>query len=1177
MENKYQQIGWYGAYTKESQNFCTEYDFEYDLDQIDTLIKFNDTDSVSVISASDAQLKCGGGVVLYSHEGRPLDDEYFFYGFLDNSDVKLVRTPTSYFESFEIINATNEYEQVKGVYKLTDIFKEKRTVYKNLENGWYIFSQNGRFRLADSLENYTDSLIGQRDKPNGIFASETSDTQYAVSIGVEEISNKLCEVNSRYLIRQSTGARFEKAKKLYIKPRTPRSIDEQIVTETSKKENPTFMEISNFQISPANELYVKYKSKIKEQSILNNTLTLKYDAIASEECSISTPVYEEYENDGFIVEGLLGIYDAGYTVSQKTIDEPIQKKTIRIANPPSIVNQNDLKVFDFDKADKNLIIIDDSVGTNHLGGTNSFTIFVRYKSRFRNTINRTILSKWEKTGGFVDPESSFILNGNSFFLNSDNSTIGFTEYVNRDDWNNIAITFDYQNNKLLKININGNIIPREEYPLMTKGEKPFIIGGVFEDTNVFEGFDGQINDVRIYNRSLTDNEVSYLFESTDYDSKQKKYELPLVYAPASAIKKEKEIKNETHLISNKNTLILESTDVGFSEDLTKMISAEKTFTFDGKVGLSIKYFEKNEISGQYVFKFDKYILGYDRFVYEQDLIILQNNNKLASFIVTDKEFKQIFTIGMRSSDNFNTKVTKVGTGRFIICAKDTTSANVFLVPSVINESATNITPRTIRFKLNEDITIKNLFVLNDLCIITGTQNKVFLMKLRLTSNINNSEWLVNNTFNFSNETDIENCNLVELNKEIYLVKYRKNSAIGNIDSKYKTCNTFKYHVGHLELVKLETDNGIVVPTSNNFYIVPPYSELGEEFLEHENFGDTIKTNNNLIVVSNPTAFENDNSTPNGICYFYEMNDNKNGVNFISRIFTTSDRRRFGKKIFLDETNVIIQHEPNKNRNAGEDIIYASQFFFNFADANFENKQEKYEHEQYDEYFKMIAWYRFNNVYAEKITNSNAKKFALIDHSGNYNHLTCYFANNIFDNDFIGPTEGDLTYTFDKFSHGTIKLLDFNDNSFSINIWYLVEDFKSETESILMSMFDFINVNSDKGFILYSNGDFKTGTLTNTLPQELSLVTETNQWNMLTLVYNKDLQQIKFYVNSKEKKSIQNTELIFENNMLSIGGITYTKFPFHGSFDDIKIYKKVLTKDDIEYEYQKSWKFQWIKT
>ena len=66
-------------------------------------------------------------------------------------------------------------------------------------------------------------------------------------------------------------------------------------------------------------------------------------------------------------------------------------------------------------------------------------------------------------------------------------------------------------------------------------------------------------------------------------------------------------------------------------------------------------------------------------------------------------------------------------------------------------------------------------------------------------------------------------------------------------------------------------------------------------MEHENFGETIRTHKNLIVVGNPTAFKNNNSTPNGICYFYEMNSNKSGVNFISRIFTTSDRRQFGKK------------------------------------------------------------------------------------------------------------------------------------------------------------------------------------------------------------------------------------------------------------------------------------------
>ena len=44
---------------------------------------------------------------------------------------------------------------------------------------------------------------------------------------------------------------------------------------------------------------------------------------------------------------------------------------------------------------------------------------------------------------------------------------------------------------------------------------------------------------------------------------------------------------------------------------------------------------------------------------------------------------------------------------------------------------------------------------------------------------------------------------------------------------------------------------------------------------------------------------------------------------------------------------------------------------------------------------MIAWYRFNDIYAIKQITMFARKnmFALIDHSGNYNHLNCYFANN----------------------------------------------------------------------------------------------------------------------------------------------------------------------------------------
>ena len=61
-------------------------------------------------------------------------------------------------------------------------------MYKNLENGWYIFFYDGRFRLTNALENYTKGLTGQRNKPNGIFIAEFSNNQYAIAEGVEQLT-----------------------------------------------------------------------------------------------------------------------------------------------------------------------------------------------------------------------------------------------------------------------------------------------------------------------------------------------------------------------------------------------------------------------------------------------------------------------------------------------------------------------------------------------------------------------------------------------------------------------------------------------------------------------------------------------------------------------------------------------------------------------------------------------------------------------------------------------------------------------------------------------------------------------------------------------------------------------------------------------------------------------------
>jgi hypothetical protein len=1180
VKNKYQQIGWYGAYTKELQNYCLQYDFEYDLDSIDSLIKFTESDSISALSSTNSDIKCGGGVILYSNSGITNISDSFFYGFLDNEDGYLLKPPTSYFEKFKIANATDKYKEVIGVYTLTDIFRENYPVYKNLETGWYIFSQDGRFRLTNALENFTDGLIGQLTKPNGIFVSEINDSEYAVSEGVEEIADKNCPINARFLIRQSTGARFEKLKKLGVRPRTPRSIDEQSLTETTNKENPSFMEISNFILSPSDRSWVKFKSKIKKQSVIGNTLTLKYEAIASDECQISTPVYEEYQNDGVHIDGLLCRYDAGYRISDSVLDEPIKTKTIRIESPPQIDEYNGVKTFKFNnRQSRNYIRIDDSVGSDHLGGDLPFTMCIRYKPSFKSESSNVLVSKWKYVSGFISPDSSFILRGDSFTINEDNALVSFGNLVNRTDWNNLAIIYDNVN-KTLTIAVNDSeLIVVENYQNMVSGSNPLVIGGLFTDVNNFSGYDGHINDFRIYDIALSHDDITHIFESNDFESKKKKYELPFVYQPVSNLQNESEVSTSKKIASERRSYVPIETHTGFSPDLSNMVVGELLTTIEGFSAFILKYYEITD-DQTYEFKYDEYVIGYDKFTYEHGLVILQNSQRLSIFVVDDitSAFRQVCVTNIKNSNNFKTQVTSSSNGRFIFNSTDSSTVTVLYFPEVVQRSAKNVTPRTIKFRLPGVDVIKSISILDDMCLVIVSRNVGYLMKLNPTKNLLNSEYILHTTLKFTEETDLIKCTLVRVHDTVYLTKHKRSVTMPANAEKYKTSSTFNYEVGHLKLIPFNED--YVLNSEIELDIFPPYTELGEEFLEHQMFGDNIKSDGYFLVVSNADALENSNKTKKGVCYLYMLNQNKTRFNFISRISVNDirERQNFGLNLFFKNKVLIVNSLPIETQLTGDEIIYAHSF--NIDDVPTDHgiaKQLKYEHEKYDSYFKLIAWYRFNGMFTEIGDSLNSRKFALLDNSGEYNHLTCFFANNPFDVSYIGPTEGDMSYKFDKFSHGTIKLLDFNNSSFTLNIWYLVSDFNTESQSVLLSMFDSKSVSSDKGFILYSNGDFKTGTDITTIAQELSLVTETNVWNMLTLVYDNDLSEVKFYINATERKNIQNVELTFENNMLSIGGITYTKFPFYGNIDDLKIYKKVLTKDDIDYEYEKSWKFEWIKT
>jgi hypothetical protein len=313
----------------------------------------------------------------------------------------------------------------------------------------------------------------------------------------------------------------------------------------------------------------------------------------------------------------------------------------------------------------------------------------------------------------------------------------------------------------------------------------------------------------------------------------------------------------------------------------------------------------------------------------------------------------------------------------------------------------------------------------------------------------------------------------------------------------------------------------------------------------------------------------------------EDNDSSGKYVFVSRIFDTyvAGRKDFGNKMSVYENKIFIQSSYLDDVKSGDTLWFGQ--VFNFENNISEQQLKNYDlsttgFDMYDAEFKLEVWYRFNEIYSySKQTRYSREKYMVLDHSGNYNHLNCYFKISPRREEFKGPLEGDMTYRFEKSSHANVNL-NLSNTSFTLNLWYLVETFDDD-QSVLLSMYDSENINSEKGFVMYSNGNFMTGTNLNIEPLEVAIVNEVNTWNMITVIYDHEEKQVKFYKNTILKKTLQNIDIQFDNNIMSIGGLTYTKNPFYGYLDDLKIYKKQLNDEDIEYEFKKSWKFQWMKT
>ena len=1209
------KIGWYGSYNEETIGYCESYSFDIDLDGIDTILGISSqTDSYDIRSSLQQKLECGTGTVLYSNSKNQNNIENFNLGFLYSSltengselPQRLLRPPKQYFEEFRVLKATDDYEEVLGTYKLTSTFMNNHPVYRNESKNWFIFFKDGRYRLANDLVNFTKGLVGQRDKPNGIFASLITDFDYAVAEGVEEITKKECKIDSRYLLRTSTGALFEKKKPIFLLPRIPRSIDEKIITETSYADDPSHLEISNFRIAAADSPTIKYNPIIKSQNVSKNQLTMKYDASTSDLCELTTPTKTEYDNTGQLVSNLVERYNAGYMVSENVIDEPIQNKTFQIQNSPLVSTTNNKKVFVFDnKKNRTYIDIDSSVGSDVFNQTSGFSIYCKFKPS--NIESSVLFSKWSVRDGFVQTDSSFKLSTDSFQVNATGGIFRFSDALNIRSYNKLLISYDYNTQKLT-VFINDQILIKENFPRPVIGVTKMIIGGFFADTNSFSGFTGEIEDLRIYSKAIQSNEANLILNSLDYESQKELYELAEKYVPNSDLQMQAKVLSAKDFSSGRKY-----TPNGFitkyNSDTSVAVVGELG-TSGSTITLTLRVFNKDE-NGKFVYSFEKFLKNYDEFEFQSNILVAKNPSRLTCFTLdfSKEEFVEHFNLPVTSKQNSKLFISILKSQKFLTLIDSASLIKILDITEV--EKPKIIKTNSGVFTGFDNRKITHISVIGNVIASYGKNNNANAeYNIRIVTIPNSDNENVDGFIANENETEtlIKRLNKnvqdakdgkLKMNetlpidntvvKKLKLIEIENNLAVATTheknnfaDARYKTANRLGMQVGFLKIHEIDADATNNLKSNGNDIVLPVYDQFGNDFMENQSFGDEFVSAGKNLLIASPNAFENSDGTNQGIIYWYSLHNKK--YQLISKIFSTeSNYENFGNEMQLNGNNLSVKLNQISRDNS-INFPYAKNYILDeVTDQEYNVYEKKYDFEQYDDEFNLIAWYRFNEIYAYKQYSNSRAGFALFDHSGNYNHFNCIFSGTELQPNFTSPTELGMTYKFNRNSHCNVELPFTSQNiisgehivdSFTINIWYLPLILDASSP-VLFSVYEDSNIGTENGFVLYANGDLMIGTDLNSVAKEMSLVTKINQWYMMTMIYDSEQKEIQFYVNGKLVKKIEQ-ELNLTSGILSLGGLTHRKNPFEGYIDDLKIYKKILSQEDIDYELQKSWKFDNIK-
>ncbi len=199
---------------------------------------------------------------------------------------------------------------------------------------------------------------------------------------------------------------------------------------------------------------------------------------------------------------------------------------------------------------------------------------------------------------------------------------------------------------------------------------------------------------------------------------------------------------------------------------------------------------------------------------------------------------------------------------------------------------------------------------------------------------------------------------------------------------------------------------------------------------------------------------------------------------------------------------------------------------------------------------LVAWYPFNG-------NAN-------DESGNGNHGVVNGATLTADR----SGNGNSAYLFNGINNNIVSTPDLpaSNSPRTISLW-------TKTNSSSAGLMSAAAYGSGAGgyvifpaFILNSNGKyyFESGSSSNQLFSESSV--SDNNWHQITLTYSGQNTPVRMYVDGVLNASSVNLDLITENSPFVIGSASWADLWFSGIIDDIAIYNRALTQEEITALY-----------